>query len=164
MINGANGLARILKAEGVQFVSLFPSCRLNNALGEEGMPLLMMRDERYGVALADAFSRVSGGKAFGVCTLQGGINACGLEFATGAISQAFEDSTPLLCLTDATPPSQIGNSHYHPDRLFANITKWTATIDDAKRVPELYGASLHPTENRQAGPGSASGAFGHGRL
>jgi acetolactate synthase I/II/III large subunit len=152
MINGANGLARILKAEGVQFVSLFPSCRLNNALGEEGIPLLMMRDERYGVAVADAFSRISGGKAFGVCTLQGGINSCGLEFSTGAISQAFEDSTPLLCLTDATPPSQAGNSHYQADRLFANITKWTATIDDAKRVPEFMARAFTFLKTGRPGP------------
>jgi acetolactate synthase-1/2/3 large subunit len=152
MISGANGLARILKAEGVQFVSLFPSCRLNNALGEEGVPLLMMRDERYGVALADAFSRISSGKAFGVCTLQGGINSCGLEYATGAISQAFEDSSPILCLTDATPAGQTGNSHYQADRLFANITKWTATIDDTKRVPEFMARAFTYLRTGRPGP------------
>ncbi len=152
MVNAANGLARILKAEGVRFVSLFPTCPLNNALGEEGIPLMMMRDERYGVALADAFSRVSSGRAFGVCTLQGGVNSCGLEFATGAISQAFEDSSPILCLTDATPTGQTGNSHYHADRVFANITKWTATIDEAKRVPDFMARAFTHLRSGRPGP------------
>lgn len=152
MIDAANGLARILKSEGVQFVSLFPSCRLNNALAEEGIPLLMMRDERFGVAVADAYSRLSNGRRFGVCTLQGGVNAAGLEFATGAISQAFEDSTPLLCLTDATPPGQTGNSHYNPDRVFAHITKWTATIDQAKRTPDMMARAITFLRTGRPGP------------
>jgi len=49
------GIARILKAEGCRFVTLFPACRINNDIGDEGeIPLIMMRDERYAVAVADA--------------------------------------------------------------------------------------------------------------
>ena len=58
----AKGLARILKAEGIEWVATFPVCRVNNAFAEEGIKLIMMRDERYAVALADAFSRVTGGR------------------------------------------------------------------------------------------------------
>ena len=58
-IDVATGLARILKQEGVEWVSTFPVCKVNNALGREGMPLVMMRDDRYAVALADAFSRIT---------------------------------------------------------------------------------------------------------
>ena len=41
-VKAANGLARILKAEGVPWVSCFPTNHVNNALGEEGVPILMM--------------------------------------------------------------------------------------------------------------------------
>jgi hypothetical protein len=41
-IKAANGIARILKAEGVPWVSCFPTNHVNNALGEENMPILMM--------------------------------------------------------------------------------------------------------------------------
>ena len=44
---------------------------MNNALGEEDGAILMMREERYAVAVADAFSRVTGGKQVGVCTIMG---------------------------------------------------------------------------------------------
>src|SRR2546426_7702536 len=46
-IDVATGIARILKQEGVDWVSTFPVCRVNNALGREGVPMLMMRDDRY---------------------------------------------------------------------------------------------------------------------
>ncbi len=61
-ISAAKGMAQILKAEGVEWVSTFPVCGVNNALGEEGIQLIMMRDERYAAAVADAYSRVNGGK------------------------------------------------------------------------------------------------------
>ena len=57
----ATGIARILRQEGIEWVSTFPVCRVNNALGREGIPMVMMRDDRYAVALADAFSRISAG-------------------------------------------------------------------------------------------------------
>src|SRR5437870_12015267 len=69
MIDVATGIVRILKQEGVDWVSTFPVCRVNNALGREGVPMLMMRDDRYAVAVADAFSRITGGSRIGVCTL-----------------------------------------------------------------------------------------------
>ena len=53
-IDAASAIARILKQEGVEWVSTFPVCRVNNALGREGVPMIMMRDDRYAVALADA--------------------------------------------------------------------------------------------------------------
>src|SRR5438105_13382618 len=66
-IDVATGIVRILKAEGVGWVSTFPVCRVNNALGREGVPMLMMRDDRYAVAVADAFSRITAGSNIGVC-------------------------------------------------------------------------------------------------
>ena len=74
-IDVATGIARILKQEGVGWVSTFPVCRVNNALGREGVPMLMMRDDRYAVAVADAFSRITAGSKIGVCNFQGGVNA-----------------------------------------------------------------------------------------
>src|SRR4029077_13257060 len=80
-IDVATGIVRILKQEGVDWVSTFPVCRVNNALGREGVPMLMMRDDRYAVAVADAFSRITAGSRIGVCTFQGGVNAAGMQYA-----------------------------------------------------------------------------------
>ena len=69
-IDVATGISRILKQEGVGWVSTFPVCRVNNALGREGVPMLMMRDDRYAVAVADAFSP-RGGTGSKYMTLRG---------------------------------------------------------------------------------------------
>src|SRR5438128_4328919 len=99
-IQAVNGLVRILKAEGVPWVSCYPTNAVNNALGEEGVPILMMGEERFAVAIADAFSRVTNGKQIGVCTAMAGLNAAGIQMAYGAIAQAWEDSSPLLVITE----------------------------------------------------------------
>ena len=90
-VKAANGLARILKAEGIPWVSCFPTNHVNNALGEEGVRILMMGEERFAVAVADAFSRVTCGKRIGVCTVMANLNAAGIQMAYGAIAQAWED-------------------------------------------------------------------------
>src|ERR1041384_1830646 len=99
-IQAVNGIARILKAEGIPWVSCFPTSPVNNALGEEGVPILMMGEERYAVATADAYSRVTGGSQIGVCTVQGGVNAAGIQMAFGAVAQAWEDSSPVLVISE----------------------------------------------------------------
>ena len=55
-IKEANGFARILKIEGIPWVSCYPTNYVNNALGEEGVPILMMGEERFGVAVAGSGS------------------------------------------------------------------------------------------------------------
>ncbi|MBE0558142.1 MAG: hypothetical protein IH628_12990, partial [Proteobacteria bacterium] len=153
MISSSVGIARILNSEGTAFVSHFPTCKLNNAIGDEGnIPLIMMRDERYGVAVADAFSRLSDGKKYGVCTVQGGVNCPGLEFASAAINQAFEDSVPILCLTDGLTADDQENSHYRPDRHFAHITKWCSSIPSANRVPMFMKRTFTFLKTGRPGP------------
>ncbi|HUV54786.1 MAG TPA: thiamine pyrophosphate-binding protein, partial [Candidatus Krumholzibacteriaceae bacterium] len=135
-VNAANGLVRILKKEGVGWVSTFPTHVFGNACGEEGVKNFMVRDERYAVAVADGFSRVSDGKAFGVCSVMGGGNAAGTQMAYGALAQAYEDSVPLLCLTDGVPTSVYGRERFNIEDAFQSVTKWRGYINKAERVPE----------------------------
>ena len=93
----AQGLARILKAEGVPWVACYPTNHVNNALGAEEVPILMMREERYAVAVADAFTSCQ--EADRCLYLMGGLNAAGIQMAYGAVAQAFEDSSPILVIT-----------------------------------------------------------------
>ncbi|MCJ7610399.1 thiamine pyrophosphate-binding protein [Candidatus Bathyarchaeota archaeon] len=136
-MKAANGLVRILKTEGVQFVSTFPTCVINNACGEEGMPLIMMRDERFATAVADAYSRVTGGKRIGVSSVMGGLNAAGAQMAFGGLAQAFEDNSPMLCVTDGVPPSMTQRSHFDVIGGFQSVTKWVGYINQPDRVPEM---------------------------
>src|SRR4029078_1615140 len=88
-IKAANGVARILKAEGIDWISCYPTSHINNALGEEGVPIYMMGEERFGVAVADAFSRVTCGRKIGVCTAMAGLNAAGIQMGHVALDDAW---------------------------------------------------------------------------
>lgn len=138
MVKAVNALVNILEKEGIKYVCTFPTNHINNAVGEEGSPeLFMVRDERYAVSVADAISRLSNGKQVGICTVMGGINAAGTQMAYGALAEAYEDSVPLLCLTDGVPLNVKGRERYDIQEGFKSVTKWIGYINQAERVPEF---------------------------
>ena len=124
MIDVATGIARVLQQEGIGWVSTFPVCKVNNALGKENVPMIMMRDDRYAVALADGFSRVTAGTQIGVCTVQGGVNAAGLQVAYAGLAQAYEDGSPVLCITDGVPIGNTENSYFDVTSSLKSVSKW----------------------------------------
>jgi thiamine pyrophosphate-dependent acetolactate synthase large subunit-like protein len=61
-----NGLVRILKQEGTEFLSVMPVANVTTAAAEEDLRIVMMRNERFAVAVADGYSRASNGTKIGV--------------------------------------------------------------------------------------------------
>ena len=151
-IDVATAIARILKQEGIEWVSTFPVCRVNNALGREGVPMIMMRDDRYAVALADAFSRVTAGERIGVCTVQGGVNGAGLQYSYPGLAQAFEDNSPMLCITDGVPAGSTENTLFDVTASLKTVTKWYGYIDRPERVPEFMRRAFTMLRSGRPGP------------
>ena len=151
-IDVATAIARILKQEGVEWVSTFPVCRVNNALGREGVPMVMMRDDRYAIALADAFSRVTGGDRIGVCTVQGGVNAAGIQVAYAGLAQAYEDGSPILCITDGVPAGSSENTQFDVTTSLKSVSKWYGYIDQPERVPEFMRRAFTMLRSGRPGP------------
>ena len=52
----------ILKREGVEFLSCYPTTPLIDAAAEAELRPIICRQERVGVGIADGFSRVTNGK------------------------------------------------------------------------------------------------------
>ena len=152
MIDVGTGIAKILKAEGIEWVSTFPVCKVNNALGKENIPMIMMRDDRYAVALADGFSRVTSGKRIGVCTVQGGVNAAGLQVAYAGLAQAYEDNSPVLCITDGVPIGNSENSEFDITNSLKSVSKWYGYIDKPERTPEFMRKAFSMLRNGKPGP------------
>ena len=151
-IDVATAIARILKQEGIEWVSTFPVCRVNNALGREGVPMIMMRDDRYAVALADAFSRVTAGEHIGVCTVQGGVNGAGVQYSYPGLAQAFEDNSPMLCITDGIPAGSTENTLFDVSASLKTVTKWYGYIDRPERVPEFMRRAFTMLRSGRPGP------------
>jgi thiamine pyrophosphate-dependent acetolactate synthase large subunit-like protein len=151
-IKAENGLARILKAEGIPWVSCYPTSNVNNALGEEGVPILMMGEERFAVAVADAFSRVTCGKQIGVCTVMASLNAAGIQMAYGAIAQAWEDSSPLLVMAEGLGRGASRHTHFDMPEAFRSVTKWVGEVDRAELMPDYMRRAFTHLRSGRPGP------------
>ena len=88
-------IAEILKREGVEFLSCYPTNTMIEAAATAGIRPIVCRQERVGVGIADGFSRVTNGKRIGVFSMQAGPGA---ENAYSGITTAYSDSTPILLL------------------------------------------------------------------
>ena len=151
-IDVATGIARILKQEKVPWVSTFPVSKVNNAFGREGLKLLMMRDDRYAVSVADAYSRINNGNKIGVCTFSGGVNAAGEQVAYSGIAQAYEDNSPVLCIVDAVPAGSTENTRFDQNASLRGVAKWYGYLDQPERTPEFMRRAFTMLRTGRPGP------------
>ena len=86
-------IAEILKKEGVEYLFAYPVNHLIEACAAVDIRPIIVRQERIGLHMADAMSRLSKGRKMGVFCMQSGP---GSENAYGGIAQAFGESIPLL--------------------------------------------------------------------
>ena len=90
-MNTLEAVAQILKREGVEWVSCFPSNNLLEEVAKVGIRPVMFRHERGALMAADGFSRMNDRNAFGVAITQGGP---GSENSMGGLAQAWADNVP----------------------------------------------------------------------
>src|SRR6478752_5158010 len=85
-MKAASVVAEMLKREGVEFLIGYPVNPVIEAAAEADIRTIMVRQERTGLHMADAVSRVTSGEKIGVFTMQHGP---GTENAYGGIAQAY---------------------------------------------------------------------------
>ena len=71
-MNVNDAVARILKTEGVEWISCFPSNNLIESVAAEGIRTVLFRQERGALMAADGYSRMNDRRKFGVAITQGG--------------------------------------------------------------------------------------------
>ena len=149
-MDGDTAVAKILKAEGVEWVAAYPHQDLIEAAAKEGIRPIIPRQERAGVNMADGFSRVKNGKKIGVFIMQRGPGA---ENAFGGVAQAFSDSVPILLFPGGHPRSRIG---VHPGfdsfEHYQGITKWTGHVNLVERIPEMMTRAFTALKHGRRGP------------
>src|SRR6516165_9121717 len=88
-------IAEILKREGVEILAGYPVNHLIEFAAAADIRPVMVRQERIGLHVADAISRVTSGRKIGVFCMQHGP---GTENAYGGVAQAYGESVPVLVL------------------------------------------------------------------
>ena len=84
-------IAEILKAEGVKFIIGYPVNPIIEAAAIADIRTIIVRQERIGLHMADAVSRLSSGDDIGVFVMQHGPGA---ENAFGGVAQASASLFP----------------------------------------------------------------------
>jgi acetolactate synthase I/II/III large subunit len=145
-----DAIAEILKREGVEFLSCYPTNTLIEAAASAGIRPIVCRQERVGVGIADGFTRVTNGKRIGVFTMQAGPGA---ENAFSGITTAYSDSVPILLLPvgHARNTSQVFH-FFRSVQAYAPVTKWTEEITLVDQVPEIMRRAFSYLKMGRLGP------------
>ena len=98
-------VAEILKREGVEFIIGYPVNNILEAAAAADIRPIIVRQERTGLHMADAMSRVTSGRKLGVFVMQHGP---GTENAYGGVAQAWSESVPLVVIPGGYSREQLG--------------------------------------------------------
>ena len=130
----ADAIAYILKAEGVEYLFAYPVNSLIEAAAKIGIRPIIVRQERIGLHMADAFSRMHSGRKIGVFCMQHGP---GTENAFGGVAQAYGESVPIVVIPGGYARTQ---AHVQPNfSAFLNYRHVTKTCEEvmlAQAVPD----------------------------
>jgi acetolactate synthase I/II/III large subunit len=145
-----NAIARAMKAEGVEILFAYPVNPLIEAAAEEDIRTVIVRQERTGLHMADAYSRMTSGEKFGVFCMQHGPGA---ENAFGGVAQAFSESSPILVVPGGYPRHL---AHYYPNfnstLNMRNITKWAEPVTSGRSLPDVLRRAFFQLRNGRPGP------------
>lgn len=149
-MNVSQAIARVLKAEGVEVLFAYPLNPLIESAAELGIRTIIVRQERVGLHMADAYARLSSGDRIGVFCMQHGP---GTENAFGGVAQAYAESVPLLVIPAGYPRNV---AHYFPNfnatLNMQHVTKWVEPITMGSMAPEVLRRALFRVRNGRPGP------------
>src|SRR5579859_618281 len=146
----AEAIAKAMKAEGVDVLFAYPVNPLIEAAAAEDIRTVIVRQERIGLHMADAYARVTAGDKIGVFCMQHGPGA---ENAFGGVAQAFSESVPIL-VVPAGYPRRI--AHYYPNfnstLNMKHVTKWAEPLTMGRAIPEVMRRAFFQLRNGRPGP------------
>ena len=149
-MKGAAAVAEILKREGVEFLIGYPVNPIIEAAAEADIRTIIVRQERVGLHMADAVSRVSSGQRIGVFAMQHGP---GSENAFGGVAQAYGDSVPIVVLP-AGFPRRLTNipPNFNSSLNFRHITKWIEQVIMPDAIPDAMRRAFTQVKNGRPRP------------
>ena len=111
---------------------------------------IICRQEGGAANMAEAYGKLTGKP--GICFVTRGPGATN---ASIGLHTGFQDSTPMILLVgqvarETTDREAFQEIDYR--RMFGQMAKWVAQIEDARRIPELVSHAFHTALNGRPGP------------
>jgi acetolactate synthase-1/2/3 large subunit len=145
-----DAIARILKIEGAEFLSAYPTTPVIEAAARAEIRPVLCRQERVGVGIADGYARVTNGKKLAAFCMQYGPGA---ENAFPGVATAYSDSTPMLLLPLGHPRDRAQVFPlFSSARTFASVTKGVETITQGSQVGEVMRRAISLMRMGRPGP------------
>ena len=146
----SDAIAEILKLEGAEFLSCFPTTAILDASAKAGLRPVVCRQERVGVGIADGYSRVTNGKRLGVFAMQYGP---GTENAFSGVATTYSDSVPVLLLPLGHRRERAWIKPYFSSiRSYEAVTKWIEQVNIAEQIPEVMRRAISQLRTGKPGP------------
>src|SRR5579862_6434901 len=145
-----DAIAEILKREGVDVIFGYPVNHVLESAAAAGIRPFIVRQERVGLHMADALSRLTSGKRIGVFAMQHGPGA---ENSFGGVAQAYGESVPILVL-----PMGYARRLAHVDPNFSSVasmrsvTKSAEPVLSAAEIPNIFRRAFSRLRNGRGGP------------
>jgi acetolactate synthase-1/2/3 large subunit len=149
-VKAAAVVAEILKREGVQFLIGYPVNPIIEAAAEADIRTIIVRQERTGLHMADAVSRVTSGERIGVFAMQHGP---GTENSFGGVAQAYGDSVPIVVLPAGYPRRLLNIPPNFSSFLnYQHVTKWAEQVILPDAVPDAMRRAFTQVRNGRPRP------------
>jgi len=149
-MKAASVVADILKREGVKFLIGYPVNQIIEAAAEADIRTIIVRQERVGLHMADALSRVTSGDRIGVFAMQHGP---GTENSFGGVAQAFGDSVPIVVLPGGYPRNLLNITPNFSSFLnYQHVTKWAEQVILPQHVPDAMRRAFTQVRNGRPRP------------
>jgi thiamine pyrophosphate-dependent acetolactate synthase large subunit-like protein len=143
-------IAEIMKREGIEILTGYPVNHLIEFAASADIRPVMVRQERIGLHMADAISRVTSGRTIGAFCMQHGPGA---ENAMGGVAQCFGESVPVLVLPMGYPRRL---SHVEPNfnssEAMRPFAKSAEPIILASEVCNIFRRAFTKLKNGRGGP------------
>jgi acetolactate synthase-1/2/3 large subunit len=111
---------------------------------------VICRQEGGAAMMADAYGKLTGRP--GICMVTRGPGATN---ASAGVHIAAQDSTPMILLVGQVARGAREREAFQEvdyGRMFGDMVKWVAEIDQAERIPEFIGRAFHVATAGRPGP------------
>ncbi len=143
-------VAEIMKREGIEILCGYPVNHLLEYAAAADIRPIIVRQERIGLHMADAISRVTSGKKIGAFCMQHGP---GSENAYGGVAQAYSESVPLLVIPQGYPRRIAGiDPNFSASREMRGVAKISEHLIVASELPNVMRRAFNNLRNGRSGP------------
>jgi acetolactate synthase I/II/III large subunit len=149
-VKTAAAVVEIMKREGIDILFGYPRNQLLEAAAIADIRTIIVRQERIGMHMADAVSRLTRGRKMGAFCMQHGPGA---ENAYGGVAQAYGDSVPVLVL----PAGYARRNAYLPFNFnstlqMAGVSKHCEPVTVGAEVPNIFRRAFTQLRNGRPQP------------